>query len=167
MKQFTDTTGQIWAVEITGGTVKRAHALEIDLGDPKSGDPPLALRLSDTDVSFFVDLLCVICAAEIRTRNIEALAFAELLGPETIYDAYVAFTDEWQDFFQKLHRPEKAAAVAQANRFLTQATETLAGVLTGPLMEAKMARDLEGLGASCANLLQLPESTPNPEPSAS
>jgi hypothetical protein len=161
MKQFKDTQGDTWLVTVNGGTIKRAHALlEIDLGDPLSGNPPLLTRF-DTDLAFKVDVLYVVCLPEADQRGISDEDFAARLEGDALYDASEAFLEALADFFQKLRRTHVVRAIQKQREVVARAVQMAEQTLGSEQFDQRIDAELAGLGESFANLLQSPASIPS------
>ena len=74
-----------------------------------------------------------------------------------------AFTEEWADFFRKLHRPHSQAAVEKQRKHIRRVFEAGADLVRSEALDAKLSDDLAELGSSFANSLQSPDATRSPE----
>ncbi len=167
MKQFRDATGETWNVTVNGGTIKRAmDLLEVDLGDPLAGDPPVLTRF-DTDIVFKVDLLFVVCMSEADKRGISDLQFAERLEGEALYDASEAFLEALADFFQSLRRTHVVSAIQKQRLIVTRAVEMADQALVSDQFEQRVDDELTALGDCFANWPLSQESDQTTTPSAS
>ena len=166
MKQFTDSKGDTWNVEINGGTIKRvSDLLGVDLGQPLAGDPPLITQF-DTDIVFKVNLLCAVCHTQIVGRNIGEIEFAERLSGEVLQAASDALWRELADFFQSLGREEVVGVMRKQRQIVSDAIKHATEVIESGALEEAVNRELAALGGSVASTLQSPESTPESTHSA-
>jgi len=153
MPDFKDAKGDRWDVAITGGTIKRClDKLGVDLGRPLIGDDPPLTRFQ-ADLAFRVDVIYVICLPEAEGRGLEAEAFAERLGGETLYAASQAVLEAWALFFRSLRRPE-GEAIDQAARVETEIYDVAAAHFSGPGLAAALDREVESLRAELLADLQ-------------
>lgn len=151
MATFTDALGDVWDVEITGATVRRAMKyLNIDLGKPRDGDRPWLARFDDPEeIAFKVDLLYVICMPQIRERGWTDEEFAELLKDDVLLHASVAVYGALTDFF--------LGTGMQTNAIATQAQIAMLPDVYGPDARRSQAFLLGALGTSCLSTLQSPD----------
>ena len=171
MKQFTDTTGETWSVEITAGTIKRVlDLLKVDLGKPLEGEPPTLVRI-DTDLMFLVDLLYVVCRPEAEKRGVKDVEFADRLGREAIGAAHNALLEDLADFFQSTGRRDVAEAIrrqmAIVQKAVAEAAQLIAGDEFGQMVNSMIIAESTRLGMSAASTPPSPESPPSQERSAS
>lgn len=163
MPEFKDSKGERWQVTITGGTVKRClDLLQVDIGEPLQGDPPLLTRF-DLDIAFKVDLIYVVCKPQADERSLSDVEFAERLEGDALFHASEAFTGAWELFFQQLHRPHSQAAVEKQRAHIKRVFEAGAELVRSEALDAKLDDDLAELGSSFASSLQSPDATRSPE----
>lgn len=164
MQPFKDSTGHEWAITIDGGLIKQVFAeLEVDLGQPSAGDPPLLTRFC-TDVIFLVDLLWLACRGQAKELGLTDIEFAGRLQGDTLRTARDALSREWSDFFQSLGREDQVQAIARMVEMVDRGAELVGDQLNQPEL---LDNELAELGERCAALLPSRESTPSPEPSVS
>jgi len=158
MATFTDAIGDMWDVEITGATVRRAmRYLNIDLGKPRDGDRPWLARFDDPEeIAFKVDLIYVICMPQIRERGWTDEEFAELLKDDVLLMASVAVYGALTDFFLSLGM--------QTNAIATQAQMAMLPDVYGADARRSQRFILGALGMSCSSLLQSPGATQSHAP---
>ncbi|NQU26446.1 MAG: class I SAM-dependent methyltransferase [Candidatus Nealsonbacteria bacterium] len=161
MKQFKDAKGDTWSVIVNGGTIKRAmDLLNIDLGDPLAGKPPLLTRI-DTEILLLIDLLFVVCLPQADQREIKDAEFAERLEGDALYAAHEALLEALADVFQKLRRTHIVRALQKQREVVARAVRLADETIDSDAFDAKIDAEMEELGDSFASLLQLPESTPS------
>jgi len=159
MKQFTDSKGDTWDIEVNGGTVKRvSDLLEIDLGQPLSGDPPLITRF-DTDIVFKVNLLCAVCHTQIVGRNVGEVEFAERLSGKALQSASDVFWQELALFFLSLGRKEVVGVMRKQREIVSDAIRRATEAIESGALEEAVSKELAALGDSAASTPQSPEST--------
>lgn len=125
MKQFTDTRGRAWNLEITVGTCRRVrNVLGVDLPNITLGEPPLLQRLS-TDVILLVDVIYVLVKPQADALSVSDQEFAEAFGGDTASVAADMFWEELIDFFRRDRRPDQAAAI-EKQRLLVRSVSRLA-----------------------------------------
>ena len=118
MHSFTDTTGRTWELSLTIGAAKRVKGLlDVDLLDLSGGNPPLITRLH-TDAMLLVDVIWAILKPDAEARGVTDEQFAECLGGDAAWNAYLAFTAELEDFFRQFHRPDLERTVAINRRLM-------------------------------------------------
>ena len=161
MHTFTDSLGEVWDVEINGGTIRRAEKyLGIDLGKPRVGDDPWLPRFENAEnITFKVDLIYVICMPEIRRRGWSDEDFAGLLDKDALRDASVAIYGALTDFFLTLGMQENAIA--------TQAQLAMLPEVYGAAARRSQSFLTRLLGTSCASSQRSPAVSPSPEPCTS
>lgn len=165
MKQFTDSKGDTWTVEVNGATIKRAqNLLQVDLGNPLEGDPPLIVRF-DMDIVFKVDLLYAACLPQIEKRKLTDEQFAERLSGEVLQAASEALWASLLLFFQNLRRTEVVEVMHKQQALVAQAIERVAEVVKSVSMDEIVEAELAGLGDSLSSLRLLPDSIPSDPPS--
>jgi len=148
MATFTDAIGDVWDVEITGATVRRAmRYLDIDLGKPRDEDRPWLTRFDDPEeIAFKVDLIYVICMPQIRERGWTDEDFAELLKDDVLLMASVAVYGALTDFFLSLGMQTNAIAIQSQMAMLPD--------VYGADARRSQRFILGALGMSCSSLLQ-------------
>jgi hypothetical protein len=118
MHSFTDTANRTWEIALTIGAAKRVKGLlDVDLLDISAGNPPLVTRLH-TDAMLLVDVIWAILQPAAEIRSVTAEQFAEALGGDAAWNAYMAFAAELEDFFRQFHRPDLERTVAINRRLM-------------------------------------------------
>jgi len=153
MKQFKDAKGDTWSVIVNGGTIKRAmDLLNIDLGDPLAGKPPLLTRI-DTEILLLIDLLFVVCLPQADQREIKDAEFAERLEGDALYAAHEALLEALADVFQKLRRTHIVRALQKQREVVARAVRLADETIDSDAFDAKIDAEMEELGDSFASLL--------------
>lgn len=122
MKAFKDTTGREWRIRLTLGSADRVLDLVgVDLLDPVGGEVPLMTRLR-TDVR----LLGKVLGELLETNGDRPLTVSELReafdGP-TKSAAWLAFREEWADFFREDGRADIATAIDRHESLVAEAVK--------------------------------------------
>lgn len=163
MPKFTDSKGETWEVEITGGTIRRAQSLlGIDLGKPLEGDPSPLVQF-DMDIRFKVDLIFIACMLQADRRSVTDEEFAERLGTTSLQPASEAFKEALQLFFQSLGRTEVVKAMQKQAETLALAVAEATKTIGSEEFAKQVAARIHTLGKPFANSLPAPEPTPSPE----
>jgi hypothetical protein len=145
MRTIKDKTDREWTIQITGGVCKGIlDRLDIDLGDPSSGKPPLLSRVT-TGVASFLELLYAACYDQASRHDVSLDAFCDLFGPEAIAEAQRVFREALVDFFRRLGREHQAELV----ELQASVPEKLTRIL-------RMGTNDQRLGDFVARLLQSP-----------
>jgi len=146
MQTFTDTENRTWTLNLTIGAVKRVRdELKVNLMDPLGGArpgnsngrrrrPPLLTRLQ-LDPILLVAVIFVLVKPEADRQGVTDEQFAEALGGDAAYDAFVAFMAEWRGFFQRLRRETEAKAI-DANLAMVAAEDKRTAALVPRATEA-------------------------------
>lgn len=104
MKQFSDTTGNVWAVSVNVGTVKRVKdLLEINLLDIADGG--VIDRIS-ADPVLLCDILYVVCKDQADKDGITDVQFGQSMSGDVLDTALDALVGELVDFFPNPRRRE-------------------------------------------------------------
>lgn len=138
--KFTDNSGQEWEAGIVFGhlkTMRESHGINTR-ATPKDFFASVAEVVGD-EVKLY-DLLLLLCAKQMKDRNIGPEEFGMLLGGETLRQASVAVTDALFDFCQG---PNAAKEMAEAIR----AAMTKADVKIGEAIKERMPSLISNLSA--------------------
>jgi hypothetical protein len=170
VRQFKDKHGGSWSLDITIGLVARVKAASdgrFNLLDPGA---ELADELARDELAFW-ELLWHLVEPQARERNVNAEAFGESMAADCLHKARQLFFEEWTDFFQQLHRPDKRAVVEKAAKYLAKAMELTVAKLASPEMD-ELDRIIErrmqaSLNDSFGKLRASLESIPGPSPGGS
>ena len=128
MRTFKDTAGRTWEISLTIGVVNRIKSqLKLDLYAPQdppgedaderakavkyNGKPAPLVTVLNRDVSILFDVIFEIVRPQGEKLSLSAEDFVNGMGGDAAYDAYRAFQEEWEDFFQKFHRPDAAKMI--------------------------------------------------------
>ena len=164
MREFKDSSGQAWKLDLPIGTVARLKTASeggFNLFDPT----PYCEKLA-TDEGYFWELLWHLIEPEATERKVTAEQFGKLMAADCLLAARRLFFSEWLDFFQKLGRLDKAAVVQKVAEYLDKAMALTQAKLASPemsqidqLVEHRMQTSLnDSFGKLRASL----ESTPGP-----
>ncbi len=168
--QFTDATGEVWPVEVNGGTIKRAASLlQVDLGRPlegPEGELPFITRF-DTDIVFKVDMLYVVCLPQIQERGLSDEQFAERLEGDALYAASEAFWGSLANFYRGLKQMHVVTAIEKQRDVIRNVYEKTEAAFRNETLSQAIDTKLTELGNSFATMLQSPASTPSQEHSES
>ncbi len=166
MRQFTDTKGRVWDVELNVRQMKRVRdALGIDLVNviQAGKDGAVATDTLDrvaNDPILLVDILWVLCEGQAKAAGVTDDDFGSSLAGDSISDATRAFLDELVDFFPGARRLFLKKAVDLARKFETENAEMLEKALASPEFEERLKTSLKPPAASRESA----ESTPAPSP---
>ena len=166
MRQFTDTKGRVWDVELNVRQMKRVRdVLGIDLVNviQAGKDGAVATDTLDrvaNDPILLVDILWVLCEGQAKAAGVTDDDFGSSLAGDSIADATRAFLDELVDFFPGARRLFLKKAVDLARKFETENAEMLEKALASPEFEERLKTSLIPPAASRESA----ESTPAPSP---
>ncbi len=172
MKKFTDTKNRDWTVSVTVGSVKRVKgsvAYEdggklVPLDLMRVLDGRLLERLAE-DAELLCDTLYALCEPEAKTRNIDAMDFAEGLGGDVLDEASRALLAEIVDFFPGARRTVLRRLAAKTEQVRMKANAILEGraeaIIESPELEQQL---LTALGVSSTDSPESLESTPTAAP---
>lgn len=159
MVSFTDSKQLTWELSLTYGMVEHIKGiLNIDLLDPGGGDPPLMTRLclvSPANIRLFVDMLYLLCEEQCKERGVSQVQFAHCLGPLAIANAYSAFFDEWQLFFQSLGQTEIAEALVIQMSLLAEARRRVINKVRATTLEKVLQSASEKSSGKLPEALEL------------
>ena len=166
MRQFTDTKGRVWDVELNVRQMKRVRdVLGIDLVNviQAGKDGAVATDTLDrvaNDPILLVDILWVLCEGQAKAAGVTDDDFGSSLAGDSISDATRAFLDELVDFFPGARRLFLKKAVDLARKYETENLEVLEKALASPEFEERLKTSLIPPAASRESA----ESTPAPSP---
>ena len=167
INEFKDREGNRWTIDLPIGTVlrvKNESEGRINLLDPEHGN--LADRIAANDFEALYEALWLILRPVAEAKQIDADKFGQLIAADCIHDARQVLWRVWIDFFQKLQRPDKVAALERLEKYNAKALELVKAKLAEPMLseidakvEAKMQATLNqscgSLQASLASILDL------------
>ena len=166
MRQFTDTKGRVWDVELNVRQMKRVRdVLGIDLVNviQAGKDGAVATDTLDrvaNDPILLVDILWVLCEGQAKAAGVTDDDFGSSLAGDSISDATRAFLDELVDFFPGARRLFLKKAVDLARKYETENAEMLEKALNSPEFEERLKTSLRPPSASRESAA----STPAPSP---
>ena len=166
MRQFTDTKGRVWDVELNVRQMKRVRdVLGIDLVNviQAGKDGAVATDTLDrvaNDPILLVDILWVLCEGQAKAAGVTDDDFGSSLAGDSIADATRAFLDELVDFFPGARRLFLKKAVDLARKYETENLGLLEKALASPEFEERLKTSLQPPAASRESA----ESTPAPSP---
>ncbi len=141
MRNFIDSSGRVWVVDINVATVKRVKALaEINLLEVVQGD--LIERLS-TDPVLLADVLYAVCQPQALREQVSDEAFGQALAGDVIDRATTALLEGLIEFFPEPRRRLLEKATAKYRQVQTKALELLEANLDNPQLEAKILQQLQ------------------------
>ena len=141
MRNFIDSSGRVWVVDINVATVKRVKALaQINLLEVVQGD--LIERLS-TDPVLLADVLYAVCQPQALREQISDEAFGQALAGDVIDRATTALLEGLIEFFPEPRRRLLEKATAKYRQVQTKALELLEANLDNPQLEAKILQQLQ------------------------
>jgi len=139
MREFTDSQGRTWRLQMTIGALKRVRNLTgIDLLGLSDGSPPLLTRLG-TDVVLLIDTIFALLKPDADAAGVTDEEFGASLGGEAAQNAQKAFYEELADFLRGLGRAELARAVTTQADLMKAAVAEADGILAkiNPTQEVK------------------------------
>ena len=126
MKTFTDAGGRTWSLQLNLATAKKVRdALDVDLLEPESGDPPLITRLG-TEPVLLGEVLCKMLESQFETHKVTEEDVLNAFDGNTLLAAQKAFYEELHDFFLASGRKDRAQAVAKQQVIIEDAVEQAA-----------------------------------------
>ena len=141
MRNFIDSSGRVWVVDINVATVKRVKALaQINLLEVVQGE--LIERLS-TDPVLLADVLYAVCQPQALREQVSDEAFGQALAGDVIDRATTALLEGLIEFFPEPRRRLLEKATAKYRQVQTKALELLEANLDNPQLEAKILQQLQ------------------------
>jgi hypothetical protein len=120
MHAFKDKDGREWGVHLNGWQLKK---IQEKLGH-KCRDPQAVLAASD-DPPLLLDILFVLCEAQVAERGLTEQQFCEALEGDALDEATAAYLDESIPFVPRQYRALLAQVLAEAKTAQERATEEL------------------------------------------
>ena len=166
MRQFRDTKGRTWRVELNVRQMKRVRdALGVDLVNVIEArrDGTVAadtLERVANDPVLLADILWVLCEGEAKPAGVTDDDFGSALAGDSISEATRAFLDELVDFFPGARRLFLRKAVDLARRCEAEGEESLKAALESPELAERLKTSLSSPAASPESA----ESIPTPSP---
>lgn len=120
MHSFRDTTGRVWCLSVTVGTLKRVRALTgVDLY-ALSCDGPEALGKFLHNIIQVVDVIYALVQDEAARHGIDDEAFGQALAGDALGAAVEAFVQDLVDFFPEPRRRETWRKVLEQSKVLQE-----------------------------------------------
>ena len=142
---WTDGEGRRWSTTITVGTLKRVQEL-VDVNLLDVFDGVLLNRLADDPV-LLANTLYAVCKPQADQRNIDDLAFGELLVGDTIEAAAEALVRGLSLFFPQQRRTALASLWAKMSRARSAMLDMATAKLDSPQMDQAIQVEIERAGA--------------------
>ena len=166
MRQFRDTKGRTWKVELNVRQMKRVRdALGVDLVNVIEArrDGTVAadtLERVANDPVLLADILWVLCEGEAKPAGVTDDDFGSALAGDSISEATRAFLDELVDFFPGARRLFLRKAVDLARKCESEGEAALKAALESPELAERLRTSLSSPSASPGSAA----STPAPSP---
>ena len=166
MRQFRDTKGRTWKVELNVRQMKRVRdALGVDLVNVIEArrDGSVAadtLERVANDPVLLADILWVLCEGEAKPAGVTDDDFGSSLAGDAISEATRAFLDELVDFFPGARRLFLRKAVDLARKCESEGEAALKAALESPELAERLKTSLSSPAASPGSAA----STPAPSP---
>lgn len=141
MRNFIDSSGRVWVVDISVATIKRVRTLTgINLLEVIQGE--LIEQLS-SDPILLADCLYAVCQPQAVREGVSDEAFGQSLAGDVIDRATTALLEGLIEFFPEPKRRLLEKATAKYRQVQTQALALVEAKLDSPELEAKILKDLE------------------------
>lgn len=141
MRNFIDSSGRVWVVDISVATIKRVRTLTgINLLEVIQGE--LIEQLS-SDPILLADCLYAVCQPQAVREGVSDEAFGQSLAGDVIDRATTALLEGLIEFFPEPKRRLLEKATAKYRQVQTQALALVEARLDSPELEAKILKDLE------------------------
>lgn len=141
MRNFIDSSGRVWVVDINVATVKRVKTLaQVNLLEVVQGE--LIERLS-TDPVLLADVLYAVCQPQALREQVSDEAFGQALAGDVIDRATTALLEGLIEFFPEPRRRLLEKATAKYRQVQTKALELVEANLDNPQLEAKILQQLQ------------------------
>ena len=170
MNEFKDRENNRWPIDLPIGTVLRVKtdsAGRLNLLDPQHEN--LADRIAAHDFETLYEVLWLILRPVAEERGIDAAKFGHLIAADCITEARQVLWRVWTDFFQKLQRPDQAAALERLEKYNAKAVELVKAKLAEKELaeiDARVAAKMQAtLNQSCGSLQGSLASILDPTPS--
>ena len=141
MRNFIDSSGRVWVVDVSVATIKRVRTLTgINLLEVIQGE--LIEQLS-SDPILLADCLYAVCQPQAVREGVSDEAFGQALAGDVIDRATTALLEGLIEFFPEPKRRLLEKATAKYRQVQTQALALVEAKLDSPELEAKILKDLE------------------------
>jgi len=179
MREFRDSAGNAWQLDVEFGCILRVKAASqgrFNLLDPESKCGAREIRSvinadETNDYETLLELLFYLVEPQAMAREIDCTKFATLLRGPAMLAAQDALIKEWSDFFRQLQRLDKAAALERMATYNAKALQKVKEKLESPEMgelDAKADAKMDAvLNDTFGKLLASLDSTPAPSPGGS
>jgi hypothetical protein len=141
VRNFIDSSGRVWVVDISVATIKRVRTLTgVNLLEVIQGE--LIEQLS-SDPILLADCLYAVCQPQAVREGVSDEAFGQSLAGDVIDRATTALLEGLIEFFPEPKRRLLEKATAKYRQVQTQALALVEARLDSPELEAKILKDLE------------------------
>lgn len=141
MRNFIDSSGRVWVVDVSVATIKRVRTLTgVNLLEVIQGE--LIEQLS-SDPILLADCLYAVCQPQAVREGVSDEAFGQSLAGDVIDRATTALLEGLIEFFPEPKRRLLEKATAKYRQVQTQALALVEAKLDSPELEAKILKDLE------------------------
>jgi hypothetical protein len=141
VRNFIDSSGRVWVVDISVATIKRVRTLTgINLLEVIQGE--LIEQLS-SDPILLADCLYAVCQPQAVREGVSDETFGQALAGDVIDRATTALLEGLIEFFPEPKRRLLEKATAKYRQVQTQALALVEARLDSPELEAKILKDLE------------------------
>ena len=141
MRNFIDSSGRVWVVDVSVTTIKRVRTLTgVNLLEVIQGE--LIEQLS-SDPILLADCLYAVCQPQAVREGVSDEAFGQALAGDVIDRATTALLEGLIEFFPEPKRRLLEKATAKYRQVQTQALALVEAKLDSPELEAKILKDLE------------------------
>ena len=141
MRNFIDSSGRVWVVDVSVTTIKRVRTLTgVNLLEVIQGE--LIEQLS-SDPILLADCLYAVCQPQAVREGVSDEAFGQSLAGDVIDRATTALLEGLIEFFPESKRRLLEKATAKYRQVQTKALAMVEAKLDSPELEAKILKDLE------------------------
>ena len=141
MRNFIDSSGRVWVVDVSVATIKRVRTLTgVNLLEVIQGE--LIEQLS-SDPILLADCLYAVCQPQAVREGVSDEAFGQSLAGDVIDRATTALLEGLIEFFPEPKRRLLEKATAKYRQVQTKALALVEAKLDSPELEAKILKDLE------------------------
>jgi hypothetical protein len=141
VRNFIDSSGRVWVVDVSVATIKRVRTLTgVNLLEVIQGE--LIEQLS-SDPILLADCLYAVCQPQAVREGVSDEAFGQSLAGDVIDRATTALLEGLIEFFPEPKRRLLEKATAKYRQVQTQALALVEARLDSPELEAKILKDLE------------------------
>jgi hypothetical protein len=141
VRNFIDSSGRVWVVDISVATIKRVRTLTgINLLEVIQGE--LIEQLS-SDPILLADCLYAVCQPQAVREGVSDEAFGQSLAGDVIDRATTALLEGLIEFFPESKRRLLEKATAKYRQVQTKALAMVEAKLDSPELEAEILKDLE------------------------